>query len=67
MELTINGERRSVEDGATVLSLLEALELAHDDFVRISPERSYGSFMYSNVAPSTVWWAGNTRNEPRGT
>lgn len=27
MELTINGERRTVEDGATVLSLLGTLEL----------------------------------------
>ena len=30
MELTINGERKTVEDGATILSLLETLELEKD-------------------------------------
>jgi hypothetical protein len=39
---------------------------ATDDFVRICPETSAGSFMYSNVTPKTVWWAGRTRYSPYG-
>ena len=30
MELTVNGESRTVEDGATILALLEELELEAD-------------------------------------